>query len=168
MNPFSLVGLLRRGLFRTCDSKAEDNSLHSVKSGARQSRIGLQCGNANGSQWETLAASAGKTVDASPCKTFQLIHALASDGPTRNTARCAVLRRKMLMPKKSATAVKQGDSIASIQPWLHAGNADLGTAFGQADGDLAARGQLGRGVQYTALAVADDGVAALQRALRIE
>ncbi len=142
--------------------------MHSVKSGARQSRIGLQCGNANGSQWETLVASAGKTVDASPRKTFQLIRALASVGYTRNTARCAVLRRKMLMPKKSATAVKQGGSIASIQPWLHAGNADLGTAFGQSDGDLAARGQLGRGVQYTALAIADDGVAALQRALRIE
>lgn len=142
--------------------------MHSVKSDARQSRTGLQCGNANGSQWEWPVAGAGNTVDASPHKTFQLIRTFASGRNRCHTAGWPVFHRKMLMPKKSATAVKPDGRTGSIQPWLHAGNADLGTAFSQADGDLAAGGQLGRGVQYTALAIADDGVAAFQRALRIQ
>ena len=57
---------------------------------------------------------------------------------------------------------------SSFQPCLHARHLDLGTAIGQAHGEHLARLDFPRSTQGAAFGIADDRVAAFERALRIE
>ena len=119
-------------------------------------------GNANASCCASARPAAGKAVDASAAQTFQLIRRRVR--PADSAGRLHQGGRSLC--KKS---LPQLSSLpGSIQSWLHAGDTHFGAALGQADGDLAAGGQLGGAVQHATLVVADDGIAAFQGALRVQ